>query len=320
LTAGMIVVLTTGCLGQAIDNISSVRMIDCDKYVRLHYENDFFTATDYYYTQGINLEFVHPSLSRFPLAKILIGSRRTAAQFGLAIEHNGYTPTSIEHEEILVGDRPFAAALMLKTFAMSNATEKKMRITSAFTVGIIGPAAKGYEMQKTIHEWIHDIRPLGWQNQVQNDVVLNYEAGIEKNLVNADGKLLINAYGNGRIGTLSTKLTSGLTIMLGRFNGAIQSAFGNGSVRPGKFNFHFYFQPLVNLVGYDATLQGGMFNKSSPYTISSDNLSRLTYQVNFGLVLRFHAVNVEYFKSMISKEFETGMDHNWGGIRVGVTW
>jgi lipid A 3-O-deacylase len=320
LTVALILGLATGSPGQAIDNMASVRMIDGDRYVRLHYENDFFTATDYYYTQGINLEFVHPSLARFPLSKVLIGSKRAGARFGLALEHNGFTPTSIEHEEILVGDRPFAAALMLKAFAMSNVPAKRLRITSALTLGIIGPAAKGYEMQKTIHEWIHDTRPLGWQNQIQNDVVVDYEASAEKRLFNTGRILLVNAYANARVGTLSTRITSGLTLMAGGFNQAIKTAFGIPFDARGDFDFHFYFQPLVNLVGYDATLQGGMFNKSSPYTISSGEISRITLQGNFGVVLRYRAVNVEYFKSMISKEFESGMNHSWGGIRVGVRW
>jgi len=193
-----------------------------------------------------------------------------------------------------------------------------MRITSVFTLGVIGPSAGGYGMQKKIHEWINDTKPLGWQNQIQNDLVLNYEASVEKNLVTAGHFLLVNAYGNARLGTLSTKLTSGLTLMAGGFNTAIKSAFGIPFDATDDFDFHFYFQPLVNFIGYDATLQGGMFNKSSPYTISSNEINRLTYQANFGAVLRYRAVNVEYFKSMLSKEFESGMDHTWGGIRVGI--
>ena len=37
---------------QRIDNTVSFLNVNSDKYFRFHYENDYFTATDRYYTQG----------------------------------------------------------------------------------------------------------------------------------------------------------------------------------------------------------------------------------------------------------------------------
>jgi hypothetical protein len=36
-----------------------------------------------------------------------------------------------------------------------------------------------------------------------------------------------------------------------------------------KFQLFLFFQPEVSLIGYDATLQGGLFEKDSPYTIEA---------------------------------------------------
>src|SRR5438876_129633 len=100
----------SGVAGQAIDNTSIYKNAG-DHYIRLNYENDFFVATDYYYTQGINLELVSPSIGKIPVTNALIKPKAGEVNYGIAIEHNGYTPTSICHFEILQGDRPFCASL-----------------------------------------------------------------------------------------------------------------------------------------------------------------------------------------------------------------
>ncbi len=293
-------------------------MIDSDAYVRLHYENDFFSATDYYYSQGINLEVVHPLFKKFFLTKALVAAKGNR-QAGIAFEHNGYTPTSTDYAEILYGDRPYAATLTARFISYSSNDSLRKRITSSLTLGVIGPAAGGQAMQSTIHQWINDSQPLGWPNQIQNDVVINYEASLEKNLLSKSGAATLNAFGKIRAGTLNTKLSSGLVLMVGRLNPRISACFTSGVHTPlHKLNFHFYWQPMVNIVGYDATLQGGVFNKSSPYTISPSDVTRFTFQSNVGVVMSLGSLYLEYFQTYLTREFETGGTHQWGGIRVGV--
>lgn len=316
-----LLVIHVRVMAQAIDNMSSFRIIDAEMYVRVHYENDFFANTDYYFTQGINVEMVKPSLRTFPLSKLLLTPDTGTNQFGISLEHNAYTPTSIGHDEILYGDRPFAAALLLKTFAMSAMGASRYRITSSFSLGVIGPAAGGYEIQKTIHRWTRGKEPQGWQNQIANDVIINYDVGMEKNILHVNKSFLVNAFADARLGTLNAKLSSGLVIMGGRFNQAIKAVFiGNESPSAGieKFTFHFYFQPMINLVGYDATMQGGVFNRDSPYTLSAKEVKTITVQTNFGLVAQVHSLYLEYFHTILSTEFEGGLQHKWGGIRIGL--
>ena len=104
----LFLLLSAPAYAQMVDNTASFRTVDADSYIRLHYENDFFTATDYYYSQGINLEFVHPWFNDSFLTKMLIAGK-DRVQKGIALEHNGFTPTSTESDSILYGDRPYAA-------------------------------------------------------------------------------------------------------------------------------------------------------------------------------------------------------------------
>jgi len=302
--------------GQVIDNISVCRNVASDNYFRFTYENDFFTATDYYYTQGINLEFVNPALKRNPVAKILLKPATAEVKYGLSVEHDGYTPLSIRHNEILYGDRPFCATLSLKFFTVADDSEKQRRVSSALSIGVLGTAAGGEWMQTTIHKALNNIEPLGWQNQVHTDVLLNYEAGIEKKIFAEKDFLLVSGLVRLNVGTLNDKACAGITFMLGKFSSPFQSS----PFASGRWKFHFYDQPLLNAIAYDATFQGGMFNHSSPYTIAASDVERITFQNNFGVVLTTGKIYLEYSQSFLTKEFSSGISHRWGGVRVGVAF
>lgn len=305
--------ITTASSAQAIDNTATFRNINSKSYIRLHYDNDFFAATDEYYTQGINLELVLPSLKKLPISKILIHRKNNSLQYGIALVHEGYTPSSIRHEEIILGDRPFAANFCFNTFLISVDSLKHKRMTSAVSLGVIGPLAGGADMQKSIHRWLNNIAPLGWQNQIKNDVVVNYQVCDEQQLVSFRQIFSVNTETNIRIGTLSDKAGVGFTAMLGYFDSPFLGV--NNKIK--KFQLYFYDQPMMSLIGYDATLQGGLFDKSSPYTIADDQISRVTFQNDFGVVIRIKKVYLEYSHAFLSKEFETGTTHSWGGIRIG---
>ena len=79
-----------------------------------------------------------------------------------------------------------------------------------------------------------------------------------------------------------------------------------------------YGQSRVNFIGYDATMQGGLFNRTSPYTIAASDVSRITFQADAGIIVNFKKLYLSYTQSFLTKEFRTGTYHRWGGISVGV--
>lgn len=298
---------------QRISNTALYRNIASPNYFRIHYENDYFSGTDYYYTQGINLEQVHPTIGKYITSKLLIRSSSKETKFGISLEHEGYTPTSISHPEILYGDRPFAACLFLKTFSIMNDSLRKERISSALSVGAIGPVAGGREIQESIHHWINAKQPHGWQNQIQNDVILNYQVEYERGVYSINDYFSFSGKAGARAGTFNTKAYAGTIMMIGYFD----DPYINFSRQKKKTQVYIYAEPLVNVVGYDATLQGGVFNRRSPYTISNLDISRLVFQGNAGLVIKINTIQLEYFQTFLSKEFVTGNYHVWGGVRIG---
>ena len=114
---------------QLIDNSSAFRNINQKSYFRFHYDNDYFTKTDEYYTQGITLDYVHPSVKRFPLTKLLWKPFKTQPQYGVSFNLFGYTPTTILSDSILYGDRPFNANISLKTFLIQVDDIHKQQIS-----------------------------------------------------------------------------------------------------------------------------------------------------------------------------------------------
>lgn len=299
---------------QKIDNLSSFRNIQSTNYFRFHYDNDYFTASDKNYTQGYSFELVAPFFSKNPLNYLFIKPADSETRFGLATEHIGYTPENYASTEIQEGDRPFAAAIMLKSFMIATNVEHQSRLTSSLSLGIIGPGAFGKEMQVGIHEITGNKIPMGWRYQIKNDAALNYEVAYEKQLLRLYDIASLQASAHLKAGTLFTNGSLGLNATVG----LLDRPFGSLNEGHG-FALFAYVQPLVSVVGYDATLQGGFFNRESPYTINSSDIERVTTQGTIGIVLKTRTLYVEYARSFISREFTTGNSYKWGGIRIGFT-
>lgn len=306
---------STILFAQKIDNTVSYRAIESESYFRFHYDNDYFAATDENYTQGYSFEVVLQSLEKNPVNALFFKPSSANTKFGLAIEHIGFTPNDYVSEEIQFGDRPFASAIMLKSFKIDTNIEKKFRLSQSLSLGLIGPGAFGKEMQVGIHKATGNKIPGGWDNQIKNDLILNYRIDFEKHLFSYKNLLAFNANGSLQLGTLFTNASIGFNTTIGIINSPFENVEENRN-----FQVYLYAQPMVSVIGYDATLQGGVFNDKSPYTISTDNLERFIAQYNYGLVIKTRTLYFEYTRSVITREFKTGSSAKWGGIRIGFTF
>jgi hypothetical protein len=299
-------------VGQKIDNLVSFRDIKSSKYIRLNYENDVFTHTDLDYTQGCNIELVLPWLSKNPFNHLFFLPKKNEFKFGISLESIGFTADSLESYKIQYGNRPFASALMLKSFLIATDTIHRSRITSSLSLGIIGPGSGGGKMQREFHKMIGSATPNGWYYQIKNDIVINYEISYEKQLFRFHDFFSLNSNSTLKLGTLFTNASIGLNATLGIINSPFTSIKNNN-----KFQLYLFSQPILSVIGYDATLQGGLFNRKSVYTISSSDIERFTLQNNFGIVFQYDRFYFEYTRTLLTHEISTANAHNWGGIRLG---
>lgn len=297
---------------QRIDYVSTFRQLPSNEYLRIYYDNDFFTKTDYYYTQGITFVYANPVLRKNPVNRILIKPGNADIEYGISFNLFGYTPTSIKSDLILIGDRPFDANLAFNSFLAGSDTVRSQKLSTSLLLGVMGPAALGREIQTTIHRWTGNDIPKGWQHQIRNDVIMSYEVNFEKKIAGDGNHFLLNATGRLRAGTLYNNLSSGINWMIGWFD----DPYSNQRTR--KLSLYFFSQTRANLIGYDATMQGGLFNRKSPYTIASSEIRRLTFQADAGIVINTGHLNFCYSQSYLTREFDMGQYHRWGGLSMGI--
>ena len=293
-----------------------------DRYYRHNYENDFFTATDRYYTQGVYLELILPIFKKTLLAKTLIpiGSKHNKKilnYYGMSLERQGFTPKTIRHEGIFYGERPYAGVAYITHSLISIDTEKQLRLTSRINLGFMGPNLRGAEEQKGIHYALGNIQPLGWENQIENDYILNYDLFLEKGLLNTK-YFEITGIGELRAGTLYSDFAMGSMIRIGW----MQPYFNNlGTTRKKdvrKVQFYIYAKGKIKAVAYNATMQGGVVNRNSIYTIPAADIERLVGLAHYGIVFTYKRLGLEYSRAIISPEFKNGLTHEWGRIGINV--
>ena len=303
---------------------SSMILLSHDRSIRINLDNDILDNTDRYYTNGIRFDFISPVLKQSPLSWLMVPYWGAGINYyGISIGQNMYTPFTTKVGGIHYGDRPYAAYLVFSSFKITNDPVKKFRQTSEIGLGVIGPLSFGDFVQKSFHTSVPtNNEPLGWEYQVQNDVILNYSLVYEKGII-SERRVELNLNGSGNLGTLYTNMGGGFQFRAGLMNpffssyGYSRSKFSRAKGYS-KFQAFVYVTSLGKLVGYDATLEGGMFNRSSVYTLKSNELCAFTYQGTLGITLAYEGVRFDLEQFLLSPEFHGGGWHKW--IHIGITF
>ena len=201
--------------------------------------------------------------------------------YGISLIQNMYTPSTTKIGGILYGDRPYAAYLLLKTFKITNDQAHNFRQTSELDIGDRTlPLVILFRNPCTImfppipSRW-------AWGYQINNDIVLNYNIMYETGMVR-QRNFEMNVYGTGSLGTLYTNVGGGFMARAGLFNPYFRDpgnqergSYAGTKVR--KTEILFPVKSGVRFVGYDATLEGGVFNRTSSYTIDPKAVTRFVY-------------------------------------------
>lgn len=280
------------------------------------FENDFmavpvFGGSDYYYTGGHFLALNLPVLQKNPVSKILLKLPHGRNEsFGITLSQLGYTPTSIQSDYILLGDRPFCGTLYVGLNRVSCNRAKQLRLTAGTNLGVIGPYAGVHETQKFIHAHTNNQEPHGWQFQIANDVYANYALKLEKGFVSAKFVELIG-YGVANAGTIYTNAGAGLKLRTGKMQ-----PYFTPPVYADRLQLWGQASAEGKVIARDATLQGGLFNRSSPYVVSAENIRRTLFLVSFGIVMAYHRMRIEYYTTYITPEFNGGKHHEWGHVGI----
>jgi hypothetical protein len=198
----------------------------------------------------------------------------------------------------------------LKAFSIIANAGRKERYSSTLTVGMMGPATGGYEIQSAIHSRTGNADPVGWKYQIGNALILNYELNYER-LFFSRRRFLLSVKGTARAGTYSIKAAVGGVLMAGWF----ENPFLN-TTRQMKRQAYLFVHPRFDFVGYDASMQGGLFTDNSPYIISNSEMNRIVFRFDGGLRFVHHDVTMSLYARYLTREFDTGFDHANGGLEL----
>ena len=226
-----------------------------DKSVAIKLDNDTYYLTDYYYTQGLEIKFIFPVFGRSFLSPVFPKVREDQLLVaGIFVAQRLYTPKNIRDTLVQFNDRPFAATLELDHFMVSRNVVSGLEMAGKLRVGIIGPAAGGKRLQQKIHDWIESPDPGGWDYQVANYVILNYDFYLIYPLA-YNPSFRFGLTGGVRGGTLFDDLGAGLNFTFEKNQFRLKEI---ESTKPGKINkgikFFFHSDAYLKLVFYNATL------------------------------------------------------------------
>ncbi|MCD0470206.1 lipid A deacylase LpxR family protein [Flavobacterium sp. JAS] len=291
------------------------------KEIGLITDNDLYTSSknDMYYTNG--LEFFYRFLSKNNNEKI--NKKITEFRIGQYI----YNPRFINEESVYENDRPFTAYLFAEA-GRSFFYKSESVLKTDFQLGFMGPNALGRETQESFHHLIGYKNVYGWENQLHNAFGVQAHVLYSKKLFPNKHNDFVDLHfqSEGNLGTIFTGVSTGLLARVGfkRLLPIYDSNLHDASVSSApQYNireFYFYAIPSVNYQFYDATIQGSLFNKTSPLTF---DITPWRFNAEFGLKYRHNNWNLSYSFIYRGREVEpnditdTNTGYFYGSIRLG---
>ncbi len=283
-------------------------------------ENDVLFKSDHYYTAGLALSYTNKNLKKTPAQLFLKPKNPESISFtGFGIEQRMYTPYSITKPDSIENDRPYAAYILITNYSVLINPGKNLKIFNEIGIGIMGPAAGGREVQSFVHEIIGSDIPLGWEFQLRNAFLIDYQFRIEKGFFGDWTAKHFIPFAKVRLGTLTDRIGVGLMTKFGNANKLLGEISKTNSLKD-RFIWEWVFEANLYGVFYDATLQGGLFNGNEVIKLNRQNTISRQYQLRMGVNLHYKSLYLRYMVKFNSQDFSSGVIHRYGGVNIGVSF
>lgn len=303
-----------GLAGLAAASPARAQAADPQSIITIQIENDAVSTlkgtSDQYYTSGLRLGWTSGT-DFYPAANdpatALFGAGTTRVSLDLV--QSLFTPRNTQINPPNPSDRPYAGELLL-TGGLIHDTASTRDILN-LTLGVVGPAALGEEVQNGFHSIISNTPNRGWHYQIPDQPAF-------EGLYQHSWRLPLAG-----IGPLETDAVPALTAAVGdvrdyvqagsifRIGQGLASDFGPSRIEPGLSGGDAYTptQDFVwygfagvdgQAVGYDVSLDGSAFRKNSP------SVSRIWDVGEFeaGLAVMVYGMRVSYTQTWQTQEFK----------------
>ena len=314
---GLIFILVAGSPSlSAKHNLQDTLNKHTENYINLEFSNDIFFKTDYYFTHGFLLELQIERLALRLSDRLNLYTRKPVERrYNYNLQQNIYTPVNYTTDTINYHDRPYAGTLSLsyKEEIYIGNTQN----TFGISIGALGKPSGAEQIQNFIHSVIHNNLSIGWDNQINTDIIINFHYTYCRRLVSSEyfdftGSALINA------GTLNTDLSGKLNFRLGKYN----HRFGDSGPlktnhRRENWQYYLYLGIIPKLVLFNATLQGGVINRSKDeHVFTYDQIENLVLGIEWGLVIGYRGFLFAFRANSITPEFEGGKPHAFASLQL----
>jgi lipid A 3-O-deacylase len=288
------------------------------KELFLKWDNDLFIYKDYYYTQGAHIFYVDRALRKNPVNNILLRLKNADNYFGLGLIHEIYTPKNINDSLLNVADRPYAGTFFIRTFISSSVPHKRVRITTQFDLGMLGPFAGARQMQKYVHSWFDFDFPKGWDFQVDNRPYINYNILADKGFISNPKAFDLIGTTRLRIGSIYDDLNLGITFRTGRFNDYFKGlSLSNKKYKENK-KFQLYALGGFNatIAVYNATIMGEIVPPESDIGFKFNHIKNLIGEAYIGAQMSYRYIGIKAQITWQTPDFDGGEPHNWGTLSM----
>lgn len=294
-------------------------------FINLSVENDLFIfkgdATDRYYTNGVRLDYFYESKKRKFPSSLLLKISEDKNIYGWGIAQYMFTPSRIDIPDIQYNDRPYAGTFFAIHSLSSYDYSKKLKVTSELYFGVMGPLSLAEETQIWVHGLFNYTKPEGWKNQVPNDIVINYNLRLEKEMIYVPEKLFVTGTLETYNGTLYNAMGAGFILRAGRVSNFFdpQSKFSSDKK---KARFFVVLKPTLRVIYYNALLQGGIITNISDshkgYILNKDQIERLNVFAEAGLVYEHPKMKIMFMQKMRTAPIKNGNALEVGNVSLGV--
>ena len=235
-----------------------------------------------------------------------------------------FTPDDITINTLQPNERPYAGYLYFSANLISHIRHvQNTDYGNQFeiTLGLVGPSTLAKEIQTVAHSVSHSPTPLGWKNQLNDEITLDLSYSLSSRTVNTISDDLSFGYNQqitARIGHAYTYASLGAMYRLGD---NLKQDFSPPNIHPGfpgltyfkssnKLNWYIFLGFEARWVHRNIFLDGNTFSESH-----SVEITPLVGDIQYGVVFIYDEIRISISSMSRTKEYTTQKDFtNYGAI------
>jgi hypothetical protein len=303
---------------------------DPDSIWTIQVENDAVSTlkgtSDQYYTSGLRVGWTSgaDAVDFAAAAGHAIWGDGTT-RISLELTQSLFTPRDTQSDPPNPNDRPYAGELLLTGGLVHDTAGTRDLV--ALSLGVVGPAALGEEVQNGFHSIIGDTSNRGWHYQVPDEVAANL-------LVQRTWRLPLADFGPVQVDVLPSATAAIGDVRdyaqlggVARIGQGLNSDFGTARIEPGLNGSDAFTAtaPIVwyafagadgQAVAYDVSLDGNKFRNDTPSVHRTWDVG----EFEAGLAAIFYGVRVTYTQTWQTQEFRGARSglFNFGSLAASV--